>query len=66
MARGRVYNQIFTPDLWDQVNPINKEIMDDFLAEYRQRKKAASTIKAYSDDLKLILILILQTAGPKD
>lgn len=65
MARGRVYNQIFTPDLWDQVNPINKEIMDDFLAEYRQRKKAASTIKAYSDDLKLILILILQKFNNK-
>jgi integrase len=60
MARGKVYNQIFTPELWDQVNPINKEIMNDFLAEYRQRKKSKATLSAYESDLKFIFIIILQ------
>lgn len=40
MARGRIYNNFYTPELWEQVNKENKRILDDFLAEYRQRKKS--------------------------
>ena len=46
MERGRIYNRIYTPELWEQVNPENKAILEDFMAEYRQRKKAKSTIDA--------------------
>lgn len=61
MARSRgIYNRIYTPELWNQVNPENKAIIDDFLAEYRQQKKAQSTINAYFQDSRIIMIYILQ------
>lgn len=28
MARGRVYNRTYTPELWEQVNPENKAILE--------------------------------------
>ena len=61
MARSRgVYNKIYTPELWEQVNPENKEILDDWLQEYRQQKKAKSTIDAYFQNARFILIYILK------
>ena len=40
MARSRgVYNRIYTPEKWERVNPENKSILQDFLAEYKQQKK---------------------------
>ena len=36
--RGRIYNNFYTPELWEQVNKENKRIIDDFLAEYKQRQ----------------------------
>lgn len=40
MGRSRgVYNRIYTEEKWEQVNQENKNIMDDFLTEYRQQKK---------------------------
>jgi integrase len=65
MARGRVYNRTYTPELWDQVNPENKAILDDFLAEYRQRKMSIRTIEGYYQDLRIILIYILLKCGNK-
>lgn len=60
MARGRgVYNRIYTEEKWQQVNKENKAIMEDFLTEYRQQKKAESTLHAYFEDLRLVLIKIL-------
>ena len=47
MARGRIYNNFYTPELWAQVNKENKLIIDDFIAEYKQRKKSKNTIYSY-------------------
>ena len=60
MERGRIYNKIYTPELWEQVNPENKAILEDFMAEYRQRKKAKSTIDAYFQDARIIFIFVLR------
>ena len=60
MARGRIYNNFYTPELWEQVNAENKRILDDFLAEYRQRKKSKGTIEGYFQDLRIIFIYILK------
>lgn len=61
MARSRgVYNKIYTPELWEQVNSDNKAILEDFLAEYRQQKKAKTTVEAYFQDSRIILIYILK------
>lgn len=58
MARGKIYNKVFTDELWATVNPINKEIMEDFLAEYKQRRKSAQTLSAYKSDLQFLLCII--------
>lgn len=60
MSRGRIYNSFYTPELWEQVNPENKRILDDFLAEYKQRKMSKGTIAGYKNDLRIILIYILK------
>lgn len=61
MARSRgVYNRIYTEEKWQQVNKENKDIVEDFLTEYRQQKKAESTLHAYFEDLRLVLIKILE------
>lgn len=61
--RGRIYNNFYTPELWEQVNKENKRIIDDFLAEYRQRKKSKGTIDGYFNDLRIIMIYILKELG---
>ena len=63
--RGRVYNRFFTEELWEQVNPENKRIMNDFLAEYRQQKKSAGTITQYAADIRISFIYILKKLDNK-
>lgn len=60
MARGRIYNNFYTPELWGQVNKENKRILNDFLAEYKQRKKSKGTIHSYYNDLRIIFIYVLK------
>jgi len=61
MARSRgVYNHTYTPELWERVCSENKNILDDLIMEYKQRKKAKGTIDGYYQDLSIILIHILQ------
>lgn len=59
MAKEHVYNRIVTDELWAQVNKENKEILADFLEEYKQRKMKASTQKQYGYDGKIIMTYIL-------
>ena len=55
MARGRIYNNFYTPELWEQVNKENKHIIYDFSARYKQRKKSKNTIYSYLQDLGMIV-----------
>ena len=57
--RGKVYNRIYTPELWEEVNKENKIIMNDYLEEYKQRKKSKGTIDQYFNDLRIVFIFIL-------
>lgn len=67
MPRSRgVYNRIYTPEKWALVNKENKDILDDFLTEYKQQKKSSTTIHAYFEDLRLVLIKILEDFGNKN
>lgn len=65
MARGKVYNKVYTKELWEKVNKENKAIMNDFLDEYKQRKKSKKTIEQYYYDLRIVLIYILNELGNK-
>lgn len=60
MARGTVYNRIFNEEDWLQVNQDNKNIMEDFLEEYKQQKKKQSTIDQYKNDIRIVLIYVLK------
>ena len=60
MARGKVYNKVYTPEKWELVNKENKDIIEDFLTEYKQQKKSENTIKQYFNDLRLIAIKIME------
>ena len=61
MGRSRgVYTKVYTPELWAMVNQENKDILEDWLQEYRQQKKAKSTIDAYFQNARFILIYILK------
>lgn len=60
MPRSRgIYNRIYTPEKWEQVNKENKAIIADFLAECRQQKKAKGTVDGYFQDLRIVMIYIL-------
>lgn len=61
--RGRIYNSFYTDELWEQVNKSNKRILDDFLAEYKQRKMSKGAIAGYHNDLRIIMIYILKELG---
>jgi len=63
--RGRVYNPIYTKEEWAVINPKNKDVMTDFLEEYKQRKKKKGTIDAYFQDLRIIMIYINRFCGNK-
>ena len=65
MERGKVYNRIFTQEKWNEVNKENKEIMEDFLEEYTQRQKKKTTLQQYRNDLRIILIYILEKCDNK-
>lgn len=65
MARGKVYNKIYTDEEWSDVNKENKDIIIDYLEEYRQRKMKASTILQYHNDLRIILIYIKRFCANK-
>lgn len=54
------YNRIYNESDWNKVNPKNKELVDDYIKEYTQRKKSAQTIIQYKNNLRIILILILK------
>ena len=61
--RGRIYNNFYTTELWEQVNKENKRIIDDFLAEYKHRQKSKGTISGYYNDLRIVMIYILKELG---
>lgn len=58
--RGTVYNRTFNKEDWAKVNPENKEMIEDYLEEYRQRQKKESTLKQYFNDLRIISIYVLK------
>lgn len=65
MTRGRVYNYIYNEEDWQNVNPLNKEIMEDYKAELSQNQKSEGTIKQYYYDWKIIMLYIYRNLNNK-
>jgi integrase len=58
VARGRIYNRIYNEEEYKEVNQLNKNIVEDYLEEYKQRKMKETTIKQYANDLRIVLLFI--------
>jgi len=65
MARGRVYNKIYNEEDWMNVNPLNKEIMEDYKAELKQNQKSSGTILQYYADWKIVMLYIYRKLNNK-
>ena len=59
------YNRIVTPEKWEQVNKENKYIIQDYLTECKSQKKKPSTLAQYENDLKIIMVYILENCDNK-
>lgn len=59
-GRQRVYNRSYSEEVWNQVNPLNKELMEDYKMELIQNQKSKGTIKGYWNDWQIIMIYILK------
>ena len=60
-----IYNKIYNDKDWELVNQENKEILDDFLMEYKQQQKKQSTIAQYFNDGRIIMLYILKFCDNK-
>jgi integrase/recombinase XerD len=61
MVKPRVYNRIYTDEEYQLVNPVNKDIILDFLEEYQQRKMKKTTLSQYANDLRIIALFVKRT-----
>lgn len=59
------YNKIYTPEAWEKVNNENKLIIEDFLLEKKSQGKKESTLVQYRNDLRIILIYVLDNCSNK-
>ena len=58
-----IYNKVFNETDWEKVLDFNKEVLQDFIMEYKQQQKKPSTLKQYYNDGRIILIYILHNCG---
>lgn len=65
MGRKTKQNKITSPELIAQINPDNIRLMNDFLDYLRSVGKAETTVKAYTSDLYIFFVWVLQNAGNK-
>lgn len=60
MARKTKMNTITSPELLAQVNPKNKELLDDFADYLRSVQRSETTIAAYENDIRIAFVWCLQ------
>ena len=60
MARSTVYNDIVTDELYEKVNPDNKELLEEFIEYLQSTGKSKLTIVNYTSDIKICFIWNLQ------
>lgn len=59
------YNKVYSPQEWKQVNFFNKEIIDDYIEEIKQRKLKKTTITQYYNDLRIFAIFVRKQCDNK-
>lgn len=58
MQEKQVYNKIYCPKKWEQVNKYNKRMMEDYLLDLRAKRRSQGTIDQYKNDLRILFIYI--------
>jgi len=58
MEKQRVYNRIYTEEEYKLVNQENKDIILDFIEEYKQRKMKKTTLDQYANDLRIVALFV--------
>jgi len=65
VARSTVYNNIVKPELWEQVNKENKELIKDWVEYLQSVDRSKKTIEQYVNDLKIFFCWFLEKANNK-
>ena len=60
MARKTIMNSITSPELLAQVNPKNRELLNDFLDYLRSIERSNGTIEQYRSDIQIAFVWNLQ------
>ena len=65
MGRSTVYNQITSPELIEQINKDNIQLMDDFLIYLKSVDRSDTTINGYRNDLLIFFCWNVNSNGNK-
>lgn len=65
MGRKTKKNVITSPELLSQINPENKQLLDDFLEYLRSIQRSETTIAGYKSDIEIAFVWNLQMNGNK-
>lgn len=65
MGRKTNYNDVFTPELWQEVNKENRRLLEDFLDYKNSSQKSKATINQYFQVLRLFFIWNLENNDNK-
>lgn len=65
MARKTIMNSITSPELLAQVNPKNRELLNDFLDYLRSIERSNGTIEQYRSDIQIAFVWNLQNNDNK-
>lgn len=60
-----MYNNITTPELIEQILPVNKQLGDDFIEYLQSIDRSPNTIEQYKSDLKIFWVWNLEYNGNK-
>ena len=58
---SRIYNKVFDPQVWEQVNPRNKELLGDFVMDLKENRRSAGTIRQYEYNLRNLFCYTYRT-----
>lgn len=61
----QTYNRIYTKQKWEQVNPYNKDVLNDYIQQAKAEGKSEKSLKQYYNDARIILIYILEEVNNK-
>ena len=65
MGRKTKQNSITSPELLKQVNPKNKQLLDDFIEYMRSIKRSEGTLRQYRSDINIAFVWCLQNNDNK-